>query len=245
MLAFDEEISTAVEIGAKGTFLEGNLRYNVAVFYQQFEDHQVTQASAEALDTPLGDLNTLFLNQLVNVDEVISKGVEFDVTLLFADYWDVTVRAAYFDPEIEDWEFRFCPEGEEESPQQLLCPTGGGQALNQLPNWNTNVQLGQARPLSPDWLLYSRLSWSWNSERYSSDERISYDPYNLVNLSIGFTNLNNGLDIRLWGKNITDDNNFNPALKNGLDPTLEDNELRGQYRPGPEYGITLNYAFGG
>ena len=67
MLAFDEEISTAIEIGAKGTVLDGNLRYNFAVFYQEFEDHQVTQAGAEALDTPLGDLNTLFLNQLVNV----------------------------------------------------------------------------------------------------------------------------------------------------------------------------------
>lgn len=244
MLAFDEEVSTAIEIGAKGTALDGNLRYNMAIFYQQFEDHQVTQANAEALDTPLGDLNTLFLNQLVNVDEAVSKGVEFEVALLFAEYWDLGVRAAYFDPEIEDWEFRFCPSGEEETPTQLLCPTGGGEALNDLPNWNANVQLGQARPLSPDWLMYGRVSWSWNSEPDTSDDRISYDQYHLVGVTLGFTNLKTGLDIRLWGKNVTDDNDFNPSLKSGLDPSLEENSLRGQYRPGPEYGITLSYNFG-
>jgi len=244
MLAFDEEISTAIEIGAKGTVLDGNLRYNFAVFYQEFEDHQVTQAGAEALDTPLGDLNTLFLNQLVNVDEATTKGVEFEVALLFADYWDLSVRAAYFDPEIEEWSFRFCPRGEEESPNQLICPASGGQALNDLPNWNTNVQIGQARPLSPNWLFYGRLNWSWNSEQDTSDERIVYDPYSLVGLTLGFTNLNNGLDIRFWGKNITDNDNYNPQLKSGLDPSLEENSLEGQYRPGPEYGVTLSYSFG-
>lgn len=243
MLAFDEETSTAFELGAKGSWLDGALAYNFAVFYQEFQDHQVTQADTVALDTGLGDLNTLFLNQLVNVDEVTTKGVEFDVSLLFGDYWNIGARVAYFDPEIEEWNFRFCPRGEESSDVQLICPTGGGEPLNNLPNWNTNLQLGQARPIAQDWLFYGRLSWSWQSERGTSDDREDFDPSNLVGLTLGFRQTDGGLDIRFWGKNLTDENGLNPSLRNGLDPTLEENSLRGEYRPGREFGVTLSYTF--
>jgi len=245
MLAFDEEISTAIELGAKGKLFDDKLSYNLAAFYQEFEDHQVTQANAVALDTAFGDLNSLFLNQLVNVEEVISKGIELDVSLLLGEYWNLSVRAAYFDPEIEDWTFRFCPEGEEASSLQLICPEGGGVPLNDLPNWNTNVQLSQARPVSPNWLFYSRLSWSWESERGTSDERENFDPSNLLGLTLGLRQTQGGLDLRIWGKNLTDENGLNASLRSGLDPTLEENSLRGEYRPGREYGITLTYAFGG
>lgn len=244
MLAFDEEISTAFEIGAKGTFLDDRLSYNVAAFYQEFEDHQVTQANAIALETFAGDLNALFLNQLVNVEEVISKGIELDVSLLFGDYWTASFRAAYFDPEIEDWTFRFCPEGEEESNLQLICPAGNGRPLNELANWNTNFQLSQARPISPDWLFYSRFSWTWESERGTSDEREDFDASSLVGLTLGLRHTENGFDIRFWGKNLTDENGLNASLRDGLDPTIEDNSLRGEYRPGREYGVTVSYNFG-
>ncbi|MGB1140413.1 MAG: TonB-dependent receptor [Halioglobus sp.] len=243
MLTFDEETSTAIEIGAKGTALEGRMNYSVAVFYQQFDDHQVTQATAAALDTRFGDLNTLFLNQLVNVDEVVTKGIEADATLLFGDYWSLTGRVAYFDPEIEEWNFRFCPEGEESSPTQLICPADGGERLNDLPNWNTNVQLAQARPISSNWVFYGRASWTWESARDTSDEREDFDPYNLLGLTLGLRSTQSGLDVRIWGKNLLDENGLNPSLRSGLDSSLAENQLDGEYRPGREYGITLSYSF--
>lgn len=248
MLAFDDETSTAFEIGVKGTALNGTMTYGAALFYQEYEDYQLTQAvSVSALSTALGDLNTLFTNQLVNAEEVSTKGVELDASFLIGDYWSVGTRVSYTDPDIEKWRLRLCPVGEEESATQLICPAGDGKRLSGLPHWSTNTQVGYTRPLSQHWLFYGNVNWSWHTSRNSSDARQSFDPYQHLAFTLGFTSLKTGFDLRLWGKNITNNHNFNPKLENGLDDTLIANSLAGAftfYRPGPEYGITLTYGFG-
>lgn len=62
---------------------------------------------------------------MVNADEVVTKGIEFDFTYLLGEHWDVGLSGAYFDATIEDWQRRFCEGGEEQSPDQLYCPKGG------------------------------------------------------------------------------------------------------------------------
>lgn len=244
MLIFDEETSTAFELGIKGSAFEDKMSYTLAVFYQVFDDHQITQATAEALNTPLGDLNGLFLNQLANVEEVTSKGVEAELNYLLGNYWDITTRVAYVDPQIEDWLLRFCPEGEEQSSNQLLCPGDGGKPLNESANWQAIFQLGYGRPISADWLFYSNFNWSWNSQETTSDARLTYDPYHRIGFTLGLTSPETGLNIRLWAKDITQDSDFNPSLRNELDPTLLDNAYEADYRPGREFGLTVTYDFG-
>jgi iron complex outermembrane receptor protein len=244
MLIFDEEISTSFELGIKGTAFEDKMSYTLAVFYQVFDDHQTTQATAETLDTALGDLNSLFLNQLVNVDEVTSQGFEAELNYLLGKYWDIGTRVAYFDPQIEDWQLRFCPAGEEQSPSQLLCPADGGKPLNEAANWNALFQLGYGRPISPDWFFYSNLNWSWNSQETTSDTRLTYDPYNRIGITLGLSSPESGVNIRVWAKDVTQEGDFNPGLQNNLDPALEDNAYEADYRAGREFGLTVTYDFG-
>ncbi|MDZ7783856.1 MAG: TonB-dependent receptor [Halioglobus sp.] len=103
MLEFGEEASTAFEIGVKGAALDSRLNYSLAVFYQTFDDHQITQpGGVQALMTPLGDLNALFANQLINAEEVLTRGVELELFYLFGERWDMSLRASYFDATVEE-----------------------------------------------------------------------------------------------------------------------------------------------
>jgi len=244
MLMFDEEKSTAVEIGLKGTALDDRMSYSVDVFYQEFDNHQLLQPTeVEALKTPVGDLNALFNAQLTNAEDIASRGVEFEMNYLLAEYWDLGWRGTYFDAEIEKWTFRFCAGGEETSPDQLLCPLSGGEPLNSLPQWNSNFQLGFNRPLMGAWSFSGRLNWSWRSApNYTRQTSDFSDSKNLLGLTLGFHSTA-GYDIRLWGKNLTDEDlNVDPALRTDGDPSLPQ-PYGGRYFPGREYGITLSYSF--
>jgi iron complex outermembrane recepter protein len=245
MLMFDEETSTAIEVGIKGNVLEGRLGYNFAVFYQEFDDHQITQpAGTVALDVGVGNLNSLMANQLSNAEEVLTKGVEMELNYLFGESWDAQWRVSYFDATIEEWSFRFCEGGEESAPDQLLCPAGNGDPLNPLPQWTSNAQLGNTWSLSPTLFLYGRLNWSWQSSanytRATSDFNESISTYGL---SMGLRSTSTGLDVRLWGKNLSDeDYNIAPTRRTDGDTAFEQ-PFTGRYYPGRSYGLTLNYSF--
>ena len=245
MLMFDEETSTAFEIGLKGNTLEDTLSYSFAVFYQQFDDHQITQPAGNvALMTPAADLNSLNANQLTNAEEVVTQGVEMELNYLFGQTWDALWRLSYFDATIEEWSFRLCEGGEEESPDQLLCPIDGGEPLNTLPQWNSNVQVGNVWDLSSTLFLYGRLNWSWQSSaNYTTDTSEFDEDISTWGLSLGLRSDRTGLDLRFWGKNLTDeDYNIAPTLRSDGDPSL-DQPYSGRYYPGRQYGITLNYTF--
>jgi outer membrane receptor protein involved in Fe transport len=114
----------------KGITLDDRLRFSVNVFYQEFQDHQIGMPDTVAALDPLSDL---FNNQLANADKVLTQGVEFDVTYLFAEQWEATLRGAYSDPTIDEWSTRLCEGGEEPPllpgqspiPDQLYCPRDG------------------------------------------------------------------------------------------------------------------------
>jgi hypothetical protein len=88
------------------------------------------------------------------------------------------------------------------------------------------------------------LSWGWNAEPTTSDARLNYDPYHRVGITLGLASLQTGLNIRLWGKDITQEGDFNAGLKSGLNPALEENFYQGSYRRGREFGLSLSYEFG-
>ena len=236
-----EEVSTAFEIGLKGTILDDTLRFGVDIFYQEFHDHQLTQPDNVAALAPL---DGLFNGAVDNADEVTTSGIEFELAYLLGEHWDVDLSGAYSNPKIEDWPQRFCEGGEEQHPEQLYCPKSGGDPLNSLPQWNTNLQLGYQRPLAGAWDLYSRINWSWHSEaNYTVNTNQFSTDKNLFSLSLGFHENTLGLDIRLWGKNLSnEDFNIDPGVKANGEPGLPP-AWQGTYWPGREYGITVSYNF--
>jgi len=240
-LSYDPETSTAYEVGIKGSALDNRMSYSLAVFYQQFDDHQIAQPNTDTLEP----LDSLFLQAIVNAGEVATQGVEFELHYLLGDNWDAGLRGAYFDPTIKKWDNRFCPVGQATSPDQVYCPAGSGDPLNTLPQWNTNVQLGYVQPLDTGWEIYARLDWTWQSGPNFTTLTDQFDgDRSKLGGSLGFRDNERGIDLRFWAKNLTnEDYNYDPTfLEANGDPNLPP-AFRGEFYPGREFGLTARYSF--
>ena len=237
---YDEETSTAYEIGIKGTTDSRTVQYRVAIFYQEFDDHHI---SHDAPDGSLGLVTDLFTNTITNADKVTTQGIEFDFTWLISDYWQLSNRTAYFDAEADEWSNHFCSDSEFMETGEIVCPLEG-EPLNALPQWNTNTQLAYQRLLDNGWDFYSNLSWTWQSEPNYTDNTDRFDEdKSRFDASLGMRSADLGLDLRIWGKNLTDEDlNTNPGLKPNGDPNLPP-AFEGDYYRGLEYGLTVSYSF--
>jgi iron complex outermembrane receptor protein len=250
---YEEETSDAYELGMKGLLLDNRLRFTLALFYQEFQDHQIAYPDQVAALVPLGGV---FNSQLGNADEVLTQGVEFEVTYLFAENWEAALRGSYADPTLEDWDGRLCEAGEEpplqpgqsKVPDQLFCPKDG-KSLNGLPRWQTNFQLAYTHDLTDNWNLATRLNWTWQSkparQRLADSQKPDVpnvssldDTKNRFDLSFAFLEQQLGLELKLWVKNMTnEDLNVNPGQ-------FEDSQtLTGLQYPGREFGATARYMF--
>ncbi len=239
-LVFDEETSTAFEVGVKGVALDQTLQYSVAVFYQEFDDHQIAHfAPAGSLEP----LTALFANVITNAEEVTTQGIEFDVTWLVSEHWAYSNRTAYFEAEAKEWSNHFCSDAQFLATGDIVCPLEDAD-LNELPQWNMNNQLAYNRLLDNGWEAYSVLSWTWQSEPNYTDNTDQFDSdRHRYDASFGLRSADLGLDVRVWGKNLTDEDlNINPGIKENGDPALP-SAFEGRYYRGLEYGLTLRYDF--
>lgn len=238
---YDEEVSTAFEIGLKGSMLENRLRYNLALFYQEYDDHIIRQN--DPTSPQLATLGALYTLVFVNAEEVVTQGVEFDLTYLLTDNWTIDFRSAYFDATVDEWATRLCTFSDG-NQQDIFCPAESGTELSNLPKYNVNTQLSYFTSLDSGWDFYSTLSWSWRSD--PSIGSVVTDRYdeslNFVNLNIGLRN--DTFSATAWGKNLTDEgNNTTPNLSANGDPSLPAALTTTAMNAGRQYGVTLTYNF--
>jgi len=250
---YDDETTISYELGLKGKTPDNRLSYSFDVFYQEFQDHQIgLPGSVRALDP----LSGLFNSQLANADQVYTYGIEFDAVYLFAEHWEAALRGAYSDPTIDEWNTRLCESGEEppllpgQTPirDQLYCPKNG-DPLNSLPRWETNVQLAYEHPLAANWDVAARVNWTWQSKPARQvlgesnkpnipDVSDFNEPKSLVDFSLSFIAQDMGVEVKLWTKNITDEDlNIDPKQ------FMDTQTLEGAQYPGREYGLTASYTF--
>jgi iron complex outermembrane recepter protein len=239
-LFYDEEIATSYEVGLKGNALDNRARYSLAVFYQQYDDHIIRQNDPTAEELQV--INALYTLMFVNAEDVVTSGVEFDITYLFSERWTLDFRSAYFNAQAEEWQDRLCTNGDGNTVD-VYCPITSGTDLSNLPKINTNTQISYFLPMESGWNLFSTLSWTWQSEAaINSDVTRRYnDPQNYLNLNLGFAK--DAYSIIFWGKNLTDEQlTQTPDDTANGDPNLTP-ALTARHNNGLQYGLTLGYNF--
>ena len=240
-LEYDEEVSTALEFGLKGNLFDNRMRYSLAVFYQEFDDHIIRQNAAQA-DSEIGALGALYTLVFVNAEDVVTKGFELDVAYALTDNLTIDFRSAYFDATVEEWVNRLCTSGDDDS-NGVFCPAESGSELANAPKLNTNTQLTYFGRLDSGWNYFANLAWVWRSESAMNSNITSRydDPENLLNLTVGF---NQGpLSFTVWGKNLTDELTIQTPdeVANG-DPALPP-ALVVAPNAGRQFGLTFGYNF--
>jgi iron complex outermembrane recepter protein len=184
-----EEVDT-YELGLKSTLLDGRVRANLALFYNDVADFQVLEFTGTQFQT-------------FNVNDVTSKGFELEVDARWSNYISNTFGITYADAKYGS----DCDAGGTIVQATGLC----GNALTNAPRWAGLFGMTYDGPLdSSGWGLLVT-----GNVRYETDRRTRTNPTSgpfdvqeenmKVNARIGLTDPSDSYTIELWGNNLTNE----------------------------------------
>lgn len=227
------------EAGFKANWLDRRLQANMALFYIDYKDLQITAAPPAPLVTAL----------TTNAAKATAKGLELSLDGRLSEQWTAGLGLAFTDPKygngaIDLSNTRYCG-------VPPICTTNvAGNQLTRASKQTLNAYLQYEDRLSGDWTWFARLDGRNQSKQFPRSLSLEwYDGYSLANARVGFSQ-GNKLDVELWVKNLTDkvyvatgitqpNSNASPVQTSGL-PDFIPNSLMGDRR---SFGLTARYKF--
>jgi len=193
----DPETVTAYEIGMKSQWMDRKVRFNGAVFYNDYENQQflVNQSSAAS---------AAGLILLVdNAGESTLTGMELEMTALLTDALTVSASAAWLDPEYDTYE-------------QIDFVTGQVQDLSyrefrDVPEFTASIYTqyeietasGGSLKLRADASYRDDIYYS-NEETLSTYERLHASAFATVNAGVTYRLPGGSWELGVYGRNLTD-----------------------------------------
>ncbi len=202
---YDEETSENIEIGVKSTLANGRLQLNAAVYFNNFDDLQ--QIAANPASDPAGALGTF----VQNAGELEHWGVEVDYNWLPVNWFSLSGGIAYLDSEFKEFRGTPCPQLGDVPPDPdlpALCDLTGFRNVK-TPEWRMNHTARVSFPIgdtSTEW--FAQGSWIFYDDSYVTidhDSRGYQESYSLFNVSAGIQAADGRWDVRIWGRNVTDE----------------------------------------
>ncbi len=176
---YDEEYSWAYEIGSKSSFLEKRMTLNIAGFYTDIEDEQITRFNEynQSYLENAGASHRLGLE--AEASFVLMQGLE----LKAAFAWLEALYDRYADP--------------------VTGADYDGKTIFGVPDYTYSAALQYRRSLWRDWHFFGRADVSGVGTRYFDDANtVEESPYELCNLKLGLEGRH--LDVYLWVNNLFD-----------------------------------------
>lgn len=218
------EETLVYELGVKARFEKGAL--NVAVFDQTIDDFQsvIFQGTGFVLN---------------NAGEQSVRGVEWDAKYLPIEPLELTIAGAYLDAEFDE----FVGAGGVDGPVDL-----SGERPAGIPRWALSVGATYSFELSDSIDAYIRGDYDFQSDVAVIDnlpDTVRRE-VNQLNVSAG-VEFDNGWGVRVWGRNITDDEFFTsgfPGPAQTLPPPASVNGTFNAYPNQPAtYGVNVRKTF--
>ncbi len=223
-MTFSPETVDAFEIGSKLILLEQRLFLNSAIFYQEASDLQVQAWNGFSYVTR-------------NAAEVETLGLELEYTFALSDQWTLNGGATYLDSEYGSFENAPAPIGST-LPQQNLT----GETPLQSPEWTITGGIEHAKALAnTGWEIKTRLDYRYTSEQttdLANNDLYANDSVFELSAGIKFAQIEGGLAVQLWGKNITDEDIINTGVN-----TPRTSSAYVFVNAPATYGITLSYQY--
>ena len=195
---FDPETITAYELGVKGVMLDGRVRFDAALFYNDWRKvvlrqlREVVPETGEQLEQPTA-FNT-------NAGDATVKGFEVTADISLTENLTSRLTTAYTDSELDDGQLdtyinfpSFAPDGDI-----------SGRTMLRQPEWTSSASLSYARPLANQWEWYTRADATYQSDVYVGLDNASWLPaHTYVNTTLGLRSDRYTLEV--WGRNIFND----------------------------------------
>jgi len=196
---FDEEEATAYEVGFKSTLLDGNLEFNGAVYFTDYDDLQIGQ-----FDGTLG----------FNVGNAAStevKGFEIDGRWLLSDAFTLNYSLGYLDHEFTDYQNGNCfnrqtPDGIIGAQGNQLCDYTGlsGQYT---PEITASLAFNYEQAIGNSGMRLKALAaYNYTDEQnvhVNLDPLYNIDSYGIIDLSVGIET--DKWSLAVLGKNVSDE----------------------------------------
>ncbi|MEE4186719.1 MAG: TonB-dependent receptor, partial [Gammaproteobacteria bacterium] len=252
---FSSERVIVYELGAKTDWLDGRLRVNSALFWQDFTDKQVT--------SQLPDVSGILRSRVVNADAEV-YGFEFDATWLATDHSTLQLAYTFLDTEYTDFPqltssaatiaYTGNCELVTTSAGQTTCRVSfSGNELERAPRHAAVGLYNYTRSLnaSLDWYVEGQATY--RDERFTNPANLlTFDSYWLADFRVGI--LAERWELTAYVNNAFDDDTVKNAFNTG--GYLRDFELAGAtfvlpdsgqlFLPDPRrFGIRALYRFGG
>ena len=202
------ETIMSYEAGYKADLLSNRMRVNLGVFYYEVDDMQLSV---------IGGAGNI--NQVINAEKGEATGFELDVDWLLTDNLRVGIGAAYNNTEIKDPTLASVPCGSglctPLDPVDPTDPSGSRVLLNgnpfpRAPETTYNFNLRYTIPLVSGNEVFFHTDWAWwgkiNMPLYEAVEFQTNGQYE-GGLRVGFSNLDSGWTLALFGRNITNEDN--------------------------------------
>jgi len=234
---FDEETSWNYEIGAKTSWFDNKLQLNGSLYYSEVEDAQLTQVFAW-LDS---DAEFRANSQIVNLEELEVLGGEIELRAAPTENLDISLGYAYTDSEIQVGSVR--DQGRLTPPD--FASTGpstsvAGKKMPRISEHQVNGSITYTHPLANGGDLYANLNGVYESERFVQVHNLAIIPEStILNARVGFRM--NGFDVALFGKNLTDEDSIQDALRFRNGNSQRAFQLTA--RRGQQFGIELRKDF--
>ncbi len=185
-----QERLTAYEAGVKTTLADGHLQLNLAGFYYDYGNKQVSVLFADPIYT--------VLSRLDNIPTSDAYGIDADATWAITDELTASATATY----VQTYIGGYLGVGNDGNPQQYK-----GSQFPYSPTWQGSITLDYARPISDtlgiDVLVNEHLQ-SKSCADLCTDSTFKINGYGLLNASIGLRSLDGAWQASLWGRNLTD-----------------------------------------
>ena len=187
---FDSETLWAYEAGLKGQVFDSRLSGSVAVFYNDYNDLQVSSFTADP-DTP-GNFAAIFTNAAA----ATIMGVEAEAIFRATDNLTLDIAVGYLDAEYQDF---IGPNGLDVSDE--LTPA-------QSPDWTGRLGAEYRSEVSPGTEIVLNASASHRGDVFptvSSSPVLFQEAYTLVDASAGLEFADGKYAVRIIGRNLTDE----------------------------------------
>ncbi len=196
---FAEEEATALEVGFKSTLLDGNMEFNGALYFTDYEDLQIAQFDG-----------TLGFN-VGNAAETQVRGFEIDGRWLLSDSFTLNYALGYLDHEYKDYRNGNCynrqvPDGVIGNQGNQLCDFTGRDG-QYTPELTASLSLRYEQPIGANGMMLKALAaYNYTDEQNvhpNLDPLYTIDAYGLIDLSVGLET--DKWSVAVLGQNVGDE----------------------------------------
>lgn len=192
---FEEEEALTLELGNKSTLLDGRANLNVAAFYTEYDDLQVS-----IFDGTLGF-------NVGNAGAAQTMGLELDGRIAVTESLTLSAAIAWLDFEFTDFKNGQCFQQQADPEDDGLCDFTG-KTNQYVADYSGNVSLSYRTPVAQSLEFSGALDVVFTDDYNPTqdlDPRLLQDGYQKVNLRLALADINAGWEAALIGKNLTDE----------------------------------------